>query len=114
MNEAVELIDMRDMIGKGEKIVRAQDIVLELNDALDKSVTELARNLEGLYQYVYRRLIDGDNPLNWDAIIEARTVMSELHDAWRTIIGADDSATVLNGQAVESAMTRDVSWSPAA
>ena len=114
MNEALELIDIGDMIGKGEKLIRAQDIVLVLNDALDESAGEVAFNLERLYRYVYRGLIDGNNRLNRNAIIEARTIMSELYDAWRTIIVGGDSAVVLNDQAVERAMAADVSWSPAA
>ena len=114
MNEALELIEAGDMVGKGEQLIRAQDIVLELSDALDKSAGEVAYNLERLYLYVYRRLISGNNLLDREAIVEARTVMSELYEAWRSIINGDDSAVVPNRSVADAVATSVVSWSPAA
>ena len=114
MNEALELIEAGDMIGKGEQLIRAQDIVLELSDALDKSTGEVAYNLERLYQYVYSRLISGNNLLDREAIVEARTVMSELYDAWRSIINGEDSAVVSSHTVADAVATSGVSWSPAA
>ena len=114
MNEALELIEAGDMVGKGEQLIRAQDIVLKLSDALDKSAGEVAYNLERLYLYVYRRLISGNNTLDREAIVEARTVMSELYDAWRSIINGDDSAAVPHRSVADAVATSVVSWSPAA
>ena len=60
MNEALELMANGDMVAKGERLIRAQDIVLQLSDALDPSTGEIADNLERLYLYIYRRLIRGN------------------------------------------------------
>lgn len=94
MDEAVELMESGDMVGKGERLVRAQDIVLQLADALDKEAGDIADNLERLYLYVYRRLIRGNVRLDLQAIAEARSVMAKLQGAWQTVILGRDSTVV--------------------
>lgn len=91
MEEAIVLIVAGDMIGKGAKIIQAQDIVLQLADSLDKNsvvegATEIAFNLERLYLYVYTRLIRGNNQLDQKAIGEALHLMGNLYRAWEEII----------------------------
>lgn len=94
MDESLELMDAGDMIGKGESLLRAQEIVLQLSDALDKCAGDVAVNLERLYLYIYRRLIRGNVRLDREAILEARNLMSRLYQAWQTIILGRDSSTV--------------------
>ena len=91
MEEAIELIDAGDMIAKGERLVQAQDVVLQLADALEKDtedeqVRSISFNLERLYLYIYRRLIRGNTHLDRDAIREARRLMGTLYQAWEHII----------------------------
>ena len=38
MEEAIELIAAKDFVGKGERLIRAQEIVMQLCDALDNGV----------------------------------------------------------------------------
>ncbi|MFH1570516.1 MAG: flagellar export chaperone FliS [Gemmatimonadota bacterium] len=94
MDEALELMAAGDMLAKGERLVRAQDIVLVLSEALDKGAGEIADNLERLYLYVYRRLIRGNVRLDREAVVEARHLMQQLQSAWQTIILGRDSAVV--------------------
>ena len=87
MDEAVSMIDSGDVIGKSEQLIRAQDIILQLSDALDKnSVDPIARsithNLERLYLYIYRRLIHGNLSIDRGAVLEARRLMQTLYSAW--------------------------------
>ena len=96
MEEAVDLIEAGDMVGKGERLIRAQDIVLLLADALDKdsedpNAASIARNLERTYLYVYQRLIRGNNYLDRGAIREARRLMGRLQEAWTQVVA--DAAT---------------------
>ena len=91
MEEAIVLIEAGDMIGKGKELIQAQDIVLQLADALvrdsdDENATAIALNLERLYLYIYRRLIRGNDRLDKDAIREARRLMNNLYQAWEQII----------------------------
>ena len=61
MRKAVLQMEQKDMEGKGNSLIRAQDIVLELLYALDQKLldegNDLAANLQRLYLYCYRRLI---------------------------------------------------------
>ena len=45
MDEALTLIEQGDMVGKGDRLIHAQEIVLQLSDALDKSTGDIADNL---------------------------------------------------------------------
>lgn len=91
MDQALSLIEQGDMVGKGERLMHAQEIVLQLSDALDKSTGDIADNLERLYLYVYRRLIEGNVRLDRNAILEAKGIMTDLYDAWQAIILGQDS-----------------------
>ena len=86
MTESIQLIDEGKMIAKGEKLIQAQDIVLELSNVLDKRSGEIATNLERLYFYIYRRLIWGNVRLDIAAIREAKVLMEDLYGAWHAII----------------------------
>ncbi|MDA0337799.1 MAG: flagellar export chaperone FliS, partial [bacterium] len=92
MNEALVMIERGDMVGKGDRLIHAQEIVLQLSDALDKSTGSIADNLERLYLYVYRRLIEGNVRLDRNAILEAKGIMADLYDAWQAIILGQDSS----------------------
>ena len=87
MDEALELIERGEMVEKGRRLIRAQDIVLLLADALDHQGEgqEVAANLERLYLYIYRLLIRGNNRLDCEAIGEARRLMAKLFTAWEQV-----------------------------
>ena len=87
MDESLVRMEEGDMIGKGDCLIHAQEIVLQLSDALDKSAGAIADNLERLYLYVYRRLIQGNVRLDRGAINEARRIMHDLYEA--IILGQD-------------------------
>ncbi len=92
MDKALSLIEQGDMVGKGDRLIHAQEIVLQLSDALDKSTGSIANNLERLYLYVYRRLVEGNVRLDRNAILEAKGIMSDLYNAWQAIILGQDSS----------------------
>ena len=87
MDEAIELIECGEMVAKGERLIRAQDIVWQLSDALDHrgEGREIAMNLGRLYLYIYRLLIRGNNLLDTEAIGEARYLMAKLLSAWEEV-----------------------------
>ena len=79
MKKAILHLEQRDMEAKGNALIRAQDIILELTYALDQESLdrgdELALNLQRLYLYSYRRLVPGQwaptgspLPLSWCAL----------------------------------------------
>ncbi len=94
MDEALDFIEGGDMIAKGERLLQAQDIIMELSAALDKKAGDVAVNLERLYIYVYRQLIQGNIHLDREAIIEARGIIGDLFQTWQRVIMARDSESI--------------------
>ena len=95
MNRALLLLEKKDMEGKGNALIRAQDIILELLYALDQGSldqgAELALNLRRLYLYSYRRLVHANVHMDTEAIEEVITLMQNLLQAWEQVILNDGS-----------------------
>lgn len=64
-------------------LVRAQSIVAELRCSLDLSVGEIARNLDNLYEFVGRRLVDANLKKDVRIVAECLGIFTPLRDAWR-------------------------------
>ncbi len=90
LKKAVDLLEKKDYMGKGECIIKAQDIIMELNMALDMSAGEIARSLRGLYVYMYRRLIEANLRKDAAPIQETIRIMSNLYEAWEQVVTEKD------------------------
>jgi len=86
MKKAVELIDRKDFEGKGESLIKAQDIIMELNMALDMEAGEIPQSLRQLYLYIYKRLIHANLELDTDAIQECAGLMEGLLESWEKAV----------------------------
>ena len=95
MNRALLLLEKKDMEGKGNALIRAQDIILELLYSLDQGLLdqddELARNLRRLYLYSYRRLVHANVHMDTEAVEEVIKLMQNLLQAWEQVILNDGS-----------------------
>lgn len=64
-------------------LIRAQEIVLELRTSLDHGAGgEIAANLDRLYEFTYRRLLDASVHRDASAANDALLVLTDLRDAW--------------------------------
>ena len=64
-------------------LVRAQHIVLEVMNGLDRGVgDELYRNLVGLYGFVYGRLVRAGTAVDPAPIDEALVILRRLRETW--------------------------------
>lgn len=71
---------------KAETVQKAQSIISELMLALDfEKGGEVARNLDSLYNYMLRRIIEGDLKGDMKAFDEVIMMLSELESAWKEI-----------------------------
>jgi flagellar protein FliS len=71
---------------KAKFLQKALDIISELEAALDlERGGKVAVNLKNLYQYVTRRLIEGDMKKDLRVFDEAIGILDELATAWREI-----------------------------
>ena len=94
MKKALMMIEKKDLEGKGNCLIQAQDIILELLYALDRQLlesgNELAINLQKLYFYAYRRLIEANTKIDRQAVEEVVELMSSLLVAWQQVAGGKD------------------------
>ena len=77
-------------------IIRAQDIIFELNVTLNmQEGGELANTLRMLYDYMHRRLMEGNLQKDENAIREVRGRIEVLRDAWaQMLVAQGQSPTV--------------------
>ena len=97
MKKAILNLEQKDMEGKGNALIRAQDIILELTYALDQESLdrgdELALNLQRLYLYSYRRLVHANVRMEIEPIQEVIGLMGELLEAWEQILQSEGVET---------------------
>jgi flagellar secretion chaperone FliS len=65
---------------------KAQNIIWELDNSLNFEAGEIAYNLDSLYNYMIRRIIDSQYHNNDEAAKEVVHHLQELKEAWETII----------------------------
>ena len=93
MKKAIEQLEQKDLEGKGNSLMRAQDIVLELMYSLDEKMlgerNPLAVNLQSLYLYAYRRLVHANVHMDTKPIEEVIALLENLLEAWEKVVASD-------------------------
>ena len=80
-----------EVSGKGEEISRAISLLDGLRASLDEEEGgEIARNLDGLYDYMMRRLLTANLDDDISVLDEVAALMSELHDGWQGVLDQAD------------------------
>ena len=92
LKKARDLLEKKDFGGKGDCLIKAQDIVMELNMALDMGAGEVSSSLRRLYLYVYKRLIDANLEMDKDAIQESLGILEDLYGAWEVAVQTAEKA----------------------
>jgi len=84
---AIMGMEKKDPRIKGENISKVLAILTELDCALDREEEkDLADNLNGLYQYMMRRLTYANFNNEKNALIEVDRLLSELKDAFDSAV----------------------------
>lgn len=84
IEDAKVLINEKNFKGANEKIIRAQDIVMELNLSLDvEKGGDLAKNLRALYNYMYRTLVEANIKKDVKKLDEVKILLSDLLSTWQ-------------------------------
>ena len=77
----------KDYEGKSKALLKAQDIVCELQMALDfEQGGAIAKNLDSLYNYLKTRMVQADMGKDFAAMDEVEGILSELKSAWEEAI----------------------------
>ncbi len=81
----------QDYEGKNKAFIKVQDIINELLCSLDfEKGGQVAKNLESLYNYMLRRIVDGDIKKDTGAIEEVVGMLGELLSAWKDVYSMQD------------------------
>ncbi|NTW04785.1 MAG: flagellar export chaperone FliS [Peptococcaceae bacterium] len=75
-------LEKNDITTTHNNLVRAQEIVLYLNGSLDEN-NELSKNLESLYDYMYRRLMEANAKKDREIIREMLEMAEGFRDTWQ-------------------------------
>jgi flagellar secretion chaperone FliS len=86
LTRAASDIRNRDLVSKQRSVNQAIAIIQHLQLTLDVDKgQDIARELNRLYAYVFKRTVDGSTKLDAGAIEEAIKVLSDLLPAWEEI-----------------------------
>lgn len=81
-NQAILAIDEKNVPKAHEAIIRASDIISELNITLNMQY-EISQNLRALYDFILDRLFNGNIKKDKKMIEEALTIITEMRDTWK-------------------------------
>jgi len=88
MKLALKELEANNYEAKGQYIIKAQNIINELNAVLDMNAGgEIATNLRKLYCFMNNRLSDANIKNDPKMIYEVIELMEELNHSWKTIAG---------------------------
>lgn len=75
-----------EMEQASEKLIRTQNIVNELNFALNFDAGEIAVNLQRLYEYIYDLLVQANIKKEPEKIDTALQMLGELKETWVQVV----------------------------
>lgn len=90
LKKSIELIDKKEFGEKGDQLIKAQDIIMELNLALDMNTGEIAQSLNQLYMYAYRKLVVANLEVDKEAINEVIQMLENLYEAWEVAVSSTE------------------------
>ncbi len=92
LKKSIEMIDRKEYGEKGDHLIKAQDIIMELNLALDMKTGDIAQSLNHLYLYAYRRLVVANLEVDKEAIFEVISMLESLYEAWEVAVQKTEGA----------------------
>jgi flagellar secretion chaperone FliS len=82
MQAAKAAIEARSVADAHRHLIRAQDIVVELQCSLNPDAGDVAANLGGLYDFLGRRLVDANLKKDRAIVDDCIRVFAPLRDGW--------------------------------
>ncbi|MCX7920753.1 MAG: flagellar export chaperone FliS [Clostridia bacterium] len=79
--KAQQGLDEKNLEKVSNSIIRAQDIIVEFRTTLDMKY-EISKNLELIYDYMHRQLIDANLKKDKEILEEVLGLAKELRDTW--------------------------------
>lgn len=85
MNIAKYSIETKDLVRAHNSLMRAQDIILELNYSLDMKF-DISKEFRSLYDFVLSKLVDANIQKSITSIEEALVITNDLRDTWKEVM----------------------------
>ena len=82
INQALVAIEKKDFAKANTAIQRAEDIVREFQITLDHQYP-IAKQLDALYDYMHRRLVEGNMTKDVEILNEVLGMFREFRDTWK-------------------------------
>lgn len=77
----IKAIEGKDFSTANTRLIKAQDILLELMGALDMSIP-LSENLYQLYEFIHNLLVQGNVKKDTEPLQQALPLLRELYETW--------------------------------
>lgn len=81
-NQAIIAIEQKDIENTNNYIIRVEDIILELQAALDNKY-EISNSLYPLYDYIYRRLVEANIKKDKQILEEIKELLKPIRDSFK-------------------------------
>ena len=90
LNQSLTAIEAGEIVKKGELISQTISILEYLTAVLDENkAPEVANNLQGLYRYMVKTLLNANINNDPTAIQEVISLMTEVRDAWTEMMRSE-------------------------
>ncbi|MGV8056606.1 MAG: flagellar export chaperone FliS [Smithellaceae bacterium] len=100
---AIDHYEARDFEAKAQDIQKAQDIISALRTALDfKNGGEVAVNLDALYSFMTRHIIEADLKKDINALKSIVNMLEEIESAWKEIFYGNHNENVVYPNALRT------------
>ena len=83
LNQAIIALEKNDIVKANNLILRTEDIVREFQITLDHKYEEISKPLDQLYDYMHRRLVEGNLQKDVTILNEVLDMFRELRDTWK-------------------------------
>ncbi|MCL6559020.1 MAG: flagellar export chaperone FliS [Firmicutes bacterium] len=92
IKQSIKFVDEKNIEGSHNTIVRVQDIIAHLNETLNMDY-EISKNLELLYDYVNRRLVEANIKKDSNILREVLGLVEDLRNTWSEALKLSGSAS---------------------
>jgi len=83
LTQGVKAINDKEYDVANEKIMRVEDIIMELNVSLDmEKGGEISENLRALYNYIYKQLLEANTKKDISILEECKNYLNDLRETW--------------------------------
>lgn len=90
VKQGINNIENKNMQGAHSSIIRAQEIISELNGTLNMDY-EISKNMSLLYDYINRRLVEANIKKDKQILEEALSFIEGFRDTWVQVIKTANS-----------------------